>query len=241
MSEANGRPAALVTGVSRGIGRAIATRLAADGYHVVGVSRSAPENFEGTYRALDLSAPDAKAQLFEIAAEFKPSRVVANAGISAGGPIEDVSDDEFADVMRTNVQSVLWTMQAGLPAMKANSFGRIVVIGSRASLGKAERVPYAASKSALSGMVRTAALELGRHGITVNIVAPGPIDTEMFAKHQPEGSPAREKIVSTMPVGRMGLPEEVADAVAYFCGDKAGFTTGQSLFVCGGLSVGAGA
>ncbi|MEM7775666.1 MAG: SDR family oxidoreductase [Pseudomonadota bacterium] len=233
------RNTVLVTGVSRGIGRAIADRLAAGGYQVVGISRTLPEDYAGIHRCIDLSQATAKAQLADVVAEFAPGRLVANAGISSGAGLLDVNDGDLEDVWRVNLQSVVWSMQAVVPTMQADKFGRIVVIGSRAALGKAERTAYAASKAALGGVVRTTALEFGRDGITINIVAPGPIDTEMFAKHQPEGSPARQAIVDTTAVGRIGRPDEVAKATRYFLSDDAGFTTGQTLYVCGGMTVGA--
>ncbi|MEM1306017.1 MAG: SDR family oxidoreductase [Pseudomonadota bacterium] len=233
-----GRQTALVTGVSRGIGAAIATRLNAQGYDVVGISRSTPDGFAGTHYAVDLGASDAKARLADIAAEHKPGRLVANAGIAGAADLLATTDADFEQVQRVNVQSVIWAMQACAPHMTADAFGRIVVVGSRAALGKKERISYATSKAALEGLVRTAALELGPDGVTVNIVAPGPIETEMFATLQPEGSPARKRITDATAVLRMGRPAEVADACGYFLGDDAGFTTGQTLFVCGGMSVG---
>ena len=101
-----------------------------------------------------------------------------------------------------------------------------------------ERASYSASKAAVTGLTRTLALELAPHGITVNGVAPGPIETEMFSENQPTGSPAREALLSRVPLRRMGAPEEVAAAVAHLASDEAGFTTGQMLHVCGGFSVG---
>lgn len=232
------RQTALVTGVSRGIGAAIATRLNAQGYEVVGISRSKPDGFDGTHYAVDLGASDAKARLADIAAAHKPGRLVANAGIAGAADLLATTDADFEQVQRVNVQSVIWAMQACAPNMKADAFGRIVVVGSRAALGKKERISYATSKAALEGLVRTAALELGPNGVTVNIVAPGPIETEMFATLQPEGSPARKRITDATAVLRMGRPDEIADACSYFLGGDAGFTTGQTLYVCGGMSVG---
>jgi NAD(P)-dependent dehydrogenase (short-subunit alcohol dehydrogenase family) len=122
--------------------------------------------------------------------------------------------------------------------MRAARFGRIVNIGSRASLGKAGRIVYGASKAAVTGITRTAALELARDGITVNCIAPGPIETDMIRMGYPEGSETRARLTGEIPVGRFGRPDEIAAAVSYFLSDAAGFTTGQVLYVCGGLTAG---
>lgn len=228
----------LVTGVSRGIGRAIAQRLTAEGYEVVGLSRKPMPDFDGHHRAVDLADPAARDALAAIAAELAPTKLVANAGIVGAEALEDVTDATFEAVMRVNVQSVVWAMQAVVPAMRAAGAGRIVVLGSRAALGKAERAAYAASKAAVAGLARSMALELAPHGIAVNCVAPGPIDTEMFALNQPEGSEARRALLSRVPLGRMGRPEEIAGTVAFLLGRDAGYITGQTLYVCGGYSVG---
>ncbi|MPZ11846.1 MAG: SDR family oxidoreductase [Kiloniellaceae bacterium] len=228
----------LVTGASRGIGRAVCDRLAEDGHDVIGVARHAPEDFLGSFYSADLTDEAAAKTVFaEIAAAHAVLRLVHCAGLVDPARIEDVTDAQFADAMRLNVQAAIWAMQAFLPAMRAARFGRIVVIGSRAGLGKATRLTYSTSKAALLGLTRTAALELAAEGITVNNVAPGPIETELFSAATPPGSPQREAFVATVPMGRVGRPEEVAAAVVYFLSDAAGFTTGQTLYVCGGLSV----
>ncbi|WP_420393036.1 SDR family oxidoreductase [Acuticoccus sp.] len=228
----------LVTGVSRGIGAAIAARCAADGLNVVGIARTRPNDFAGDFRAIDLSGPDARGALAAIAEEVAPTRLVANAGLVRAETLDATTDDGFEATMRLNVQSVIWAMQAVTPAMRAARFGRVVLIGSRAALGKTERITYSASKAALGGIARSAALELAADGITVNVVGPGPIETELFRINQPEGSPAREALLADVPMGRLGAPEEVAAAVAFFLSADAGFVTGQTLYVCGGLSVG---
>ncbi|MEO1719093.1 MAG: SDR family NAD(P)-dependent oxidoreductase, partial [Pseudomonadota bacterium] len=172
-----GRETVLVTGVSRGIGAAIATALTAAGHDVVGLSRTKPDGFQGTHYAIDLGEVSAKEQLHEIADRHAPGRLVANAGIASSADLMTTTDDDFERVQRVNVQSIIWAMQSCAPHMTKDRFGRIVVIGSRAALGKKERIAYATSKAALLGLVRTAALELGADGITVNLVAPGPIET----------------------------------------------------------------
>ena len=122
--------------------------------------------------------------------------------------------------------------------MKAAGIGRIVSISSRAALGKELRTAYAATKAGLHGMTKTWALELGRHGITANAVGPGPIRTPLFERVNPPDAPRTKEIVARIPVGFMGEPEDVAEAVAFLASDRARFVTGQVLYVCGGMTVG---
>jgi NAD(P)-dependent dehydrogenase (short-subunit alcohol dehydrogenase family) len=122
--------------------------------------------------------------------------------------------------------------------MKAAAFGRIVNISSRAALGKELRSVYAATKAGLIGMTKVWSLELGRFGITANVVAPGPIRTELFDRVNPADSPRTKAIIDAIPVRRVGVPDDIAHAVAYFLDSRSGFVTGQTLFVCGGLTIG---
>lgn len=232
------KPNVIVTGVSRGIGAGTAKYLTAQGYHVIGLARTEPGRFDGTFRKVDLADPSAKEVFEEIASEFAPTRLVANAGYVDAKALEDVTDEGFDQTIRVNLQSQIWAMQAMIPAMRAAQFGRIVMIGSRASLGKPERATYSASKAALTGLARTAALELAPDGITVNVISPGPFETEMFASLQPEGSEARKKFMANVPMRRVGKPEEIAATIAFFLSEGSGFVTGQNLFICGGLSLG---
>ncbi|KGD92325.1 short-chain dehydrogenase [Achromobacter sp. RTa] len=234
-------PIALVTGGSRGIGRAIVARLIEDGYQVVNFSRGAPEALlpGETFRSVDLG--DAAATIAaarELAAERSVLHLVNNAGMIQVANLEDVTQEQMARTMALNVTAPLLLMQALLPGMRAARYGRVVNIGSRAGLGKGGRTVYGASKAGLAGMTRTWALELAADGITVNTVAPGPVATELFKQSNPPGAPKTLALEASIPVGRVGLPEEVAHAVAMFLDPRAGFTTGQLLYVCGGVSVG---
>jgi 3-oxoacyl-[acyl-carrier protein] reductase len=123
--------------------------------------------------------------------------------------------------------------------MKAQHLGRVILISSRAVLGLANRTVYSATKAAMLGMARTWALELGADGITANVIAPGPVEaTDVFHDIIPKDSPKIPAIIGSIPVKRLGRPEDVARAVMFFVAPDAGFVTGQTLFVCGGTSVG---
>lgn len=223
----------LVTGGARGIGAAIAERCRADGYDVVTIDRE-----PGSIVA-DLSDPDATAAALAGALAGGPiTRLVNNVGVIRPKRIEDTSFDDLAAVTSVNVRCPLQCLQALLPSMRAARFGRVVNISSRAALGKAARTAYAATKAGINGMTRVWALELGRDGITVNAIGPGPIRTELFDGANPPGDPATDAIKAAIPVGRMGDPSEVAAAASFFLSEGAGFTTGQTLYVCGGMTVG---
>lgn len=228
----------LVTGASRGIGKAIATRCLEDGLEVIGLSTTAREDLPWTHYGVDLAGPDAKAALGEIIARHRPCRYVGNAGVLINGRLEDVRSDDFDRLMRVNLLSLMETANLMLPVWAEEKFGRVVLIGSRAALGKENRVLYGASKAGVTGLGRTLALELAPHQVTVNVIAPGPIATDLFEHGQPVGSPARIKIESSIPLGRVGTPEDIAQAASFLLDDGSGYVTGQSLNVCGGLSTG---
>ena len=231
----------MVTGASRGIGRAVCARLARDGWRVIGLSRTPPEGgFPGEWVRVDLADPAATGEAFAyIAARAAPLCFVHDAGIFRPAPADAIDPDDLRLMHRVHVEAAVAGLRAFVPAMKARGFGRVVLIGSRAALGKPGRAAYGATKAALVGLARTAALELAPFGITVNVVAPGPVDTDMLAPELPRGSPERARFARSVPVGRFGRPEEVAAAVAFFAGREASFVTGQVLHVCGGASVGA--
>jgi NAD(P)-dependent dehydrogenase (short-subunit alcohol dehydrogenase family) len=232
---------AIVTGGARGIGAAVAKRLKADGLRVAVVDRIRPEHdFADEVLELDLSDVEAtQAALAAFCKDRRVTRLVNNAGIVEPAAV-DVTDPYAIDrVGAVNLRAPLVCLQAALPSMKGAGLGRVVNISSRVALGKELRTAYAATKAGLHGMTKTWALELGQHGITVNAIGPGPIATELFNKVNPPGDPRTERIIQSVPVKRTGTPEDVADAVSFFCSERSGFVTGQVLFVCGGMTIGA--
>lgn len=232
---------AIVTGASRGIGRATTELLADQGLTVVNLDIAPPgADSRAIHYSVDLSDPKATAAVLEeVTSRFAVTRLVNNAALAESASLEETSFDDLSRIVAVNLRAAIQCAQAVLPAMKAAKFGRIVNVSSRAALGKALRTSYAATKGGLIAMTRVWALELARHGITVNAVGPGPIATELFEAVNPPDSPRTQKIIEEIPVQRIGRPEDVANAIGFFLGDGAGYVTGQTLYVCGGLSVGA--
>ncbi|MFG0304602.1 MAG: 3-oxoacyl-[acyl-carrier-protein] reductase [Phycisphaerales bacterium JB040] len=239
---------AIVTGASRGIGRAIATRLAADGRHVVLSARSeGPLNelkaeIEGaggaaTVKAVDISDSAALAAMIESVADElgRLDILVNNAGITRDNLILRMSDEEWADVISTNLTSAFVACRAAARPMMKGKFGRICNIASTSGLiGNSGQANYAAAKSGLTGFTKTIARELGGKGITANVIAPGFIQTDM-TKDLPEA--VTEGVKKMMAVRNLGVPEDIAAAVAYVTSDDAGFLTGQTIAVDGGMTM----
>lgn len=230
-------PVTLITGASRGIGLAAVNHLAAAGHEMIAVSRTPPP--EGTpceFFAADLADAEATQEVLgEITSKHEIDNVVNNAGVPWPDKAGEVTMEGFDTVIAVNLRAAIIVTQACLPAMRNRKHGRIVNISSRAALGLEYRSSYSAAKAGLIGLSRTWSLELARDGITVNVVAPGPIATELFMSNNNEER-IQERL-ETIPVGRMGKPEDVATAIAFFLGDDTGYVTGQTLFVCGGMSV----
>jgi 3-oxoacyl-[acyl-carrier protein] reductase len=231
----------VVTGASGGIGRACADLLTAGGRTVVNLDWRPPgSEASAEFLALDLRDEVAVRNAFaEIATRHEVVGLVNNAGVSRSATLEETTFDDLAACVEVNLAGVIACTQAALPSMKRLGRGRIVNLASRTALGKEGRTAYAATKGGVIAMTRVWALELAAYGITVNAVAPGPVATEMYRAVNPPDAPETRKLVAAIPLGRLGEPADVAHAVAFFLDEQAGFITGQTLYVCGGLSVGA--
>jgi NAD(P)-dependent dehydrogenase (short-subunit alcohol dehydrogenase family) len=235
-------PRVILTGASSGIGAHTCRAFLAAGYEVIAVSRRpAPLSAPGL-RCIAVDLADAAAtreRLTALAAEAPATTLVHCAGAIREASVEDVTLEDLAALANLHVGAALCLVQANLAAMKQARYGRIVLVSSRAILGMARRTAYASSKAGMLGLARTWALELASFGITANVVAPGPIaDTEMFDQVVPRGSEKAAAIARAIPVGRPGTPADVARAILFFASPDSSFITGQTLYVCGGSSIG---
>jgi NAD(P)-dependent dehydrogenase (short-subunit alcohol dehydrogenase family) len=176
---------------------------------------------------------------FKLAVESPATTVIHCAGVTREKPLEDATLEDLDALAHLHLGAAMSLVQANLPAMKAAHFGRIVLVSTRAVLGLAKRTVYSATKAGMISLARTWSLELAQHGITANAVAPGPIaETEMFHDIIPRDSAKFDSLAKSIPVGRAGTPADVARAIMFFASPEASFVTGQTLFVCGGTSVG---
>ena len=235
---------ALVTGASRGIGRAIAARLLADGWAVINLDNEPPEvepDLGDRWVEVDLDSVEAtKNAPRDVLLDSSVSALVNNAAIGRMSALDDTSVKDFDESVAVNMRAPMLCAQAVIPGMKARGFGRIVNIASRAHLGKELRTSYAATKGAMVSMTKVWALELAPHGVSVNAIAPGPIRTALFERANPPDNPRTRQIIDAIPVGRLGEPEDVANTVSFFLDKRAGFVTGQVLYVCGGITLARG-
>jgi 3-oxoacyl-[acyl-carrier protein] reductase len=245
MSESTGR-VALVTGASRGIGRAIAMQLAADGFTVVGTATSEDgaasideylqdAGNEGCGMVLRVEEADSVAALFtDINSRFgAPAVLVNNAGITRDNILMRMKEEEWGAVIETNLNALYRLSKACLRGMTKARWGRIItvtsVVGSMGNIGQSN---YAATKAGAEGFSRALAREIGSRAITVNCVAPGFIDTDM-TRNLPEEQ--REALQGQIPLGRLGDAEEVAAVVGFLASDQAAYITGETIHVNGGM------
>lgn len=232
----------LVTGASRGIGKAIASQLKSLGAIVVGTatSQSGADNIseylgEGNGLVLNVTDNDSISALFDTIKEKYESVdiLVNNAGITKDNLFMRMKDDEWQDIIDTNLSSVFKLSKAAIRPMMKKRNGRIINIGSVVgSMGNAGQVNYATAKAGLLGFTKSLAREVASRGITVNTVSPGFIDTDMTKTLTDE---QKEGIFSQVPANRLGKPEEIANAVAFLASDESAYITGETLHVNGGM------
>ncbi len=237
---------ALVTGASRGIGKAIALQLGSQGAIVVGTATSETgagniskylqeQNIKGGGLVLDVASQSSVAQFWDSLLESfdSPLVLVNNAGITRDNLLMRMKEDEWVDVIDTNINSLYRLCRASLKAMTRARWGRIINISSVvASSGNPGQTNYAASKAAIEGFSRSLAREIGSRGITVNAVAPGFIDTDMTRSLNEKQT---ETMLAQIPLARFGQPEEIASVVGFLASDAGGYISGETLHVNGGM------
>lgn len=239
---------AIVTGAGQGIGQGIALGLAAAGAKVV-VNDVVTERAQAVAAEIaglpeaavaapaDIGGREGAEALVRAAMEAfgRIDILVNNAGISKDRYVAKMSDEEWDEVLRVNLTAQFLTCRAAIPHMMEQRYGRIINISSRAWLGGAGQANYSASKGGVVSLTRTLALELAKFQITANCIAPALVDTPLFRGLKEE---VQERLTRSVPMGRVGVPGDLANAVLFFAADESSYVTGQVLYVCGGRSLG---
>ncbi len=234
------RAAAIVTGASAGIGADVARRLLDAGETVVNLSAEPPAFSHRDLETIILDLTDRRATekvAADLSNAFDVTRFVHCAGAVRPARLEEVSLNDLDYLVELHLSCAVTIMKAALPAMRSARFGRVVLISTRGVLGLATRSAYSATKGAMLSLARTWAIELAGAGVTVNVVAPGPIETELFVRHVPDPE-RRAAIADAVPVNRLGKPEDIGRVVYFLLEPESSFITGQTFFVCGGASLG---
>ena len=232
---------AAVTGGNSGIGKAICEDLLGKGDEVVSLSLEKPQTVHPRLHSIEVDLTDRRATAeaaTDLVRRFDVTTVIHNAGVIRPALLGEVQLEDLDALVALHLGCAIQIVQAALPQMRAQHFGRVVLLSSRAAVGAVTRTVYSATKAGMLGMMRTWALELAPKGITVNAVAPGPICTDMFYEVIPKGSEREYELAAAVPVKRLGEPADVARAVGFFVDPANSYVTGQVLYVCGGTSVG---
>ena len=243
---ATNKKIALVTGASRGIGAGIAVEMARQGFIVIGTATTNDgakiitqmfelNKLDGIGYVLDVNSNESINDLItKINTEIGEINVIVNnAGITKDALLLRMKDDDWDAVINTNLRSVYKLSQAVIKGMMKNRYGRIINISSVVGhTGNAGQTNYAATKAGISGFTKSLAQEIGSRGVTVNCVAPGFIDTDMT---KALSEPQREQLLKHIPLGRLGAPADIAHAVCYLASDLAGYITGETIHINGGM------
>jgi len=241
---------AIVTGSGQGIGQGIASVLAGAGAKVV-VNDLVPERVDEVVAELTAAGYDVTGHAANVASAEGAEGLVAaaldayghidilvnNVGMARDGWLAKMSEEDWDTVLTVNLKSQFLMCRAVAPHMMDQSYGRIINISSRAWLGGPGQANYAASKGAVISLTRTLALEMARYGVTANAIAPALVDTPLFRGLKDE---VQERLIKTIPARRIGTPEDIGNATLFLAADESSYVTGQTLYVCGGRSLGAG-
>ena len=239
---------AIVTGAGQGLGEGIAKRLAAEGARVLAVDMN-PNTLEKVVAEINAAGGEAMALVADVGLKAETERIaqtaidkwgtidilVNNAGINRDAIFYKMTEQQWDDVLRVNLKGVFMLMQACYAPMREQKYGRIINMSSSAMRGNVGQANYAAAKAAIIALTNTFALENAKHGITANTICPGAIDTPM-ARAVPES--VLQGWINAIPAGRIGTPEDIAEMVAFFAGEGAGFVNGQHIWVDGAFQTG---